>query len=115
MTREVYKTLTRGILLFVVIRNNSVSELALNSEIIRKIEFVHSTHIEFGAHSNLVLFSNFKNIRNNSVSEFAANSEMIRRIEFVFSSHIEFATNSDLVLFPNSEKIRNPNSVRIRK
>ena len=62
MTREVYKTLTRGILLFVVIRNNSVSELALNSEIIRKIEFVYSTHIEFAANSNLVPFPNYKHI-----------------------------------------------------
>ena len=73
------------------IRNSSVSEFAGNSDLVRKIEFVYSSHIEFAANSNLVRFPNF----------------IFRKVEFVYSSHIEFAANSNLVLFPNFKRIRN--------
>ena len=68
---------------------------------VRKIEFVYSTYIDFAANSNLIPFPNFKYIRNNSVSEFADNPEIVRKIESVYSMHIEFAANSNLVIFPN--------------
>ena len=73
------------------IRNSSVSKFAANSDLVRKMEFVYSSHIEFAANSNLVRFPNF----------------IFFEIEFVYSSHMEFTANSNLVLFPNYKNVLN--------